>query len=363
MRRKLNKFINSPGVFIRDLFLNRYPLYLTQGATPFLSEKCIIDVCNSLELSFYPDFDIDVVYTWVSNNDPKWKSKRDFYVSEWINKSMPLAMEPSRFEDHDEIYFSLVSVGKFMPWVRNIYIITDEQIPDIPDEMNDKIIFIDHTQIIPEEYLPTFNSHVIEACLHHIDGLSENFIYFNDDFFVCQELSPSHFFYSNNIASLFVSDKYIKNTEDPITATAIACKNSNDIFSHSFDMSFSKGIIHSYVPLQKKYYALAYENYSKEIYGFLPNKFRSDTDINMATFFIPYLQYILGAAIPRIDISYYFNIRSPSAKFFYARLLDAKASQSLPHSFCANDFSSNEFPNIDCKTNFKNFAKEFYECE
>ena len=45
---------------------------------------------------------------------------------------------------------------------------------------------MDHREIIEQEYLPTFNSHVIEANLHKIPNLSEHFIYFNDDVFVAK---------------------------------------------------------------------------------------------------------------------------------------------------------------------------------
>uniref|UniRef100_A0A7S3VHJ2 Stealth protein CR2 conserved region 2 domain-containing protein n=1 Tax=Dunaliella tertiolecta TaxID=3047 RepID=A0A7S3VHJ2_DUNTE len=52
-------------------------------------------------------------------------------------------------------------------------------------QLQQKISFVDHTDFIPAEYLPTFSAPAIEANLHRIPGLSENFIYQNDDFFAC----------------------------------------------------------------------------------------------------------------------------------------------------------------------------------
>ena len=76
-----------------------------------------------------------------------------------------------------------------------------------------KIKLINHSQIIDAKYLPTFNSHVIEANLYKIPDLSEHFIYFNDDVFVARPLMPNHFFENNGLASLFVANKsFQKNT-------------------------------------------------------------------------------------------------------------------------------------------------------
>src|SRR5699024_9004422 len=47
---------------------------------------------------------------------------------------------------------------------------------------------------ISKEYLPTFSSHPIELNLHRIDGLSERFVYFNDDVFLTKEVEKEDFF-------------------------------------------------------------------------------------------------------------------------------------------------------------------------
>ena len=49
------------------------------------------------------------------------------------------------------------------------------------------------TFLVPPEGLPLFNSHAIEAWLHRIPGLAEQFVYFNDDFMLWDSVSPSTF--------------------------------------------------------------------------------------------------------------------------------------------------------------------------
>lgn len=124
--------------------------------------------------------DIDAVYTWVNDKDEKWQHKKNYFCKLALqnnDKLFPESISYQRFNNHNELYFSVMSLKKFAPWIRNIFIITDDQVPNLNNF--DNIVIIDHKEIINKEYLPTFNSHVIEAHLHKIPGLSNNFIYLN----------------------------------------------------------------------------------------------------------------------------------------------------------------------------------------
>ena len=98
-----------------------------------------------------------------------------------------------RFENHDELRYSLRSVFENLPWINHIYLITNKQRPTWLKE-HPKITVVDHTEIIPSELLPTFSSVVIENYLTKIPGLNEHFLYFNDDIFINRHLSPREFF-------------------------------------------------------------------------------------------------------------------------------------------------------------------------
>ena len=134
---------------------------------------------------------IDLVYTYVDGNDPVWLEKKNAYfctVSKVHNPSI-------RFENINEIYYSVCTALKFLPWIRNIFIVTDNQIPPLNELLSHpKIKIIDHTQIIPKKYLPVFFSDVIESYLHNIPNLSEIFISNNDDFFFFDHIKKSDLF-------------------------------------------------------------------------------------------------------------------------------------------------------------------------
>ena len=124
---------------------------------------------------------IDIVYTWVNGRDPKFIQKKNRYLENSMIEDNP----DIRFESLNEIYYSIKSVLKYLPWINKIYIVTDNQIPELDSDIysTNKIEIIDHTDIIPSEYLPTFYSDVIESYLHNIPNLSEIFLYNNDDLF------------------------------------------------------------------------------------------------------------------------------------------------------------------------------------
>ena len=58
-----------------------------------------------------------------------------------------------------------------------------------------RVRVVPHEAIFPDiTALPTFSSHAIEACLWRIEGLSEHFVYFNDDMFLGRATSKATFF-------------------------------------------------------------------------------------------------------------------------------------------------------------------------
>jgi len=103
--------------------------------------------------------------------------------------------------------------------------------------------------------------------------------------------------------------------------------------------------------------------YEKEIKSFLPNRFRTNHDMNLATFFVPWLSYIKGEAVPVRDICYYFNIRSTAARSSFKALKIAKREGVLPHSFCANDFNTQKAPLANYQSLLSTALKYHFESE
>lgn len=136
--------------------------------------------------------DIDLVYFWVDGNDPKWQAKHDAFCG---NKSCSAEVNgKNRYANNDELKYSLRSVEKYAPWLRKIFIITDNQVPEWLDTSNPKVKIVDHTEILPAESLPCFNSCLIGHYVYKIPGLAEHFLLGNDDTFINKEVTPNDFF-------------------------------------------------------------------------------------------------------------------------------------------------------------------------
>ncbi|KAG3200111.1 hypothetical protein PC128_g4852 [Phytophthora cactorum] len=158
-------------------------------------------------LSYGP---IDVVYTWVNGTDPRWKTEKEFWHKHWIASltGQPLPVwgqeatvkgkddsnSDNRFRDNEELRYSLRSLEKYAPWVRHIYVVTDGQIPSWLDIESPKLSIVKHSDIFANKsHLPVFSSPAIEWNLDNIPGLSDMFLYFNDDVFLGSPIRPEDF--------------------------------------------------------------------------------------------------------------------------------------------------------------------------
>lgn len=142
--------------------------------------------------------DIDIVVTWVDGNDPIWIREK-----ENCKKKQPVYDEKSvsniRFESWDNLRYWFRAIEKFMPWFHNIFFITYGHIPNFLNIAHPQLKIVKHSEYIPVEYLPTFNSNTIEMNIHRISQISENFILFNDDFFPLQPIEESYYFQNDQI--------------------------------------------------------------------------------------------------------------------------------------------------------------------
>lgn len=136
---------------------------------------------------------IDFVITWVDGSDPEWLKKKAEY-----SETKPIGYDGTeRYRDWDTLKYWFRGVEKFAPWVRNIFFVTDDQKPDWLNVEHPKLKWVKHTDYIPAEYLPTFNSHTIIWNIDKIQDLSENFVLFNDDEFLINHVKPEDFFINN----------------------------------------------------------------------------------------------------------------------------------------------------------------------
>lgn len=148
---------------------------------------------------------IDAVITWVDGHDVSHRDKmRGFLENESTIKENNFR---SRYDHVNEIEYSVKSILKYAKFIRNIYIVTDNQTPDFLRNKEKakkefpSVYIIDHKTIFKgyEKYLPTFNSMSIESLLYRIPNLSEHFIYLNDDFFMINKTKKTDFFINNKV--------------------------------------------------------------------------------------------------------------------------------------------------------------------
>ena len=137
--------------------------------------------------------DIDLVYLWVDGNDPVWLTKKNEFLPADRQVDPQVAGE-CRYVENDELRYSLRSVEKYAPWIRRVYIVTDDQTPAWLDTSNPRVRVVSHREIMPAEILPVFSSTVIEWFLPYIPDLAEHFLYANDDMFFNRPLEVSDFY-------------------------------------------------------------------------------------------------------------------------------------------------------------------------
>ena len=147
------------------------------------------------------DIAIDAVITWVDGSDVNWQSKINQYLEkkiDWKNKEDAIG-----YNSINEVDIAILSIIKYAKFIKNIYLVTDEQQPENFEYLQQKakknnvnLELIDHTVIFRDykNYLPTFNSCSIITMLYQIPNLADKFIIFNDDTFLMRETSVSDFF-------------------------------------------------------------------------------------------------------------------------------------------------------------------------
>lgn len=134
--------------------------------------------------------DIDFVMPWVDGSDPEWQAEKARYQGKTLDDSN----SANRFRDWGLLPYWFRSVERFAPWVRRIHFITWGHIPTFLNTEHPKLHIVRHEDYLPTEYIPTFNANTIEMNVHRISGLSEHFVYFNDDMYLLRPIAESSFF-------------------------------------------------------------------------------------------------------------------------------------------------------------------------
>lgn len=286
-----------------------------------------------------PEFPVDVVYTWVDGADPVHAAKRASFLPGQKNVHEN-ALELARFRDNEELRFSLRALERFAPWVRSIIIVTDNQCPAWLDRTHPKIRLVDHKDFIPAEYLPTFNSHVIESYLHRIPGLAEHYIYLNDDVFLARPCRKTDFFTLNGLPLAFVDWRGRRLFGYKYTKTPHAMSYFNTLrILEERGVPTNPGFITAHGPYAqlKSNTEDAFSFYKDIIEGFSGNRFRTTAEIAMYSHALPLWIYSLRRLVPCDERYYYVQTRRRDRVAYFQAILHSQADHVPPLFFCIND--------------------------
>ncbi len=230
---------------------------------------------------------VDLVYLWVDGNDQKWLEKRNSFLDESIKK----ASITGRYENNDELKYSLRSIEKNLPWIRKIFIITDNQVPNFIDINNTKIQIINHEEIIPKEILPIFNSVVIEYFLHNIPNLSEKFLLASDDCFVNKNLTPD-FFFKNDLPivrmikspTLKMKIFFKRLMKVKVDNYKLSIENAYKLIDKKYKKYYPVRPHHNIDAFLKSEYKRTFQTFENDLKKVYHNRFRNATDIQRILF-------------------------------------------------------------------------------
>ncbi len=176
---------------------------------------------------------IDFVLLWVDGSDPAWLEQK----KQFSPKKEDFGSGDNRFRDWDNLQYWFRGVERFAPWVNKIYFVTWGHVPSWLNTEHPKLKIVKHTDFIPPEYLPTFNSDTIETNLFRLEELSEHFVLFNDDFFLIDAVKPEDFFQNG-----LPCDSFVENLIAPVGRFGIT--HTKVVITDIINAHFRKRAVH-----------------------------------------------------------------------------------------------------------------------
>ena len=304
------------------------------------------------------DFPIDFVWTWLDDADDEWRERRDEHLlAAGARLSDPHVA--ARFVNRDELMYSMRSVAMYAPWVRHLYVVTDRQVPEWLDTSHPKVSVIDHREIFRDpEALPTFNSHAIESQLHHIPGLSEQFVYFNDDFFLGRMLHPSMFFTPVGQAVAFQSGVFVPpGPQTELDRLFFAYrKNDRDLFARAFGRTLVHSYLHAPYALRVSIMDEVEEKFPEEWRETMHSRFRSLSDHAFATCFVQAWGVEAGKIVHGEVMSRYVKAGTREHQPLMREILARRHLET----FCLNDTGENDLPPEEHDTAMAAFMEAYF---
>ncbi len=288
-------------------------------------------------------FDIDLVFSWVDGTDIEFQRQRakrmkSYVVGEGDDSE-------ARYRQIDELKYALRSVYLFAPWVRRIFIVTDSPRPTWLAEHPSVTIVPSEEFFSDPSALPTHNSQAVESQLQHIPGLSEHFLYSNDDMFFGRPVQPSMFFSPGGVTKFIEATTRIGLGESDPARSGFenAARVNRQLLWDRFGVVITRHLEHAATPLRKSVLLELEREFADDFARTQHSAFRAATDISVTNSLYHYYSLITGRAV-----------QQEAARVRYVDTTSRAHLASLPGMlkardydfFCLNDGS---FPEVSAE--------------
>ena len=272
------------------------------------------------------NFPIDVVYTWVDGSDPAWLDRKAQALGDnaWVTGVNAQTANHSRFASRDELRYSMRALHCFAPWVRRIFLVTDNQVPAWLDTDHPHVTVVSHREVFGDTgRLPTFNSQAIESRLHRIPGLGEHFLYLNDDVILGRPVAPTMFFTPGGLTRFFPSSALVDSaprTPDDAPVNS-AGKNNRRLIQEAFGRVLTRKMMHTPHPSRRSVIAEIEQRFAEHVEATAAHQFRHPDDISLLSSLQQYYAYLTGRAAPGQIRYMYTDLADGRTPYRLARLL------------------------------------------
>ena len=215
---------------------------------------------------------MDIVILYVNGNDKEWLEKRKKYDPD-------TKANVCRFRDNNELKFLLRSIDMYAPWIENIFIVTDSKMPEWLDTGSEKLHIVSNEEIMPAEILPCYNSNVIEEYICYIPGLSETFIYANDDMFFGRPVGKDFFEKDGKPIVRMIGSK-----ADPKKSWQHVFVNAQSVIEQKYGSRLQLIPTHGIDVYSKEYMIKCNEEFAESFDQVRFNTFRKKNDIHRVIF-------------------------------------------------------------------------------
>lgn len=302
-------------------------------------------------------FDIDIVFSWVDGTSTDFQRARAQRMQAYVVGDGDDS--EARYRQIDELKYALRSVYLFAPWVRRIFIVTDSPKPTWLAEHPRVTIVRSEDFFQDTSVLPTHNSHAVESQLHHITGLSEHFLYSNDDMFFGRPVRPDMFFSPGGITKFIEATTRIGLGEPDPTRSGFenAARVNRGLLRERFGRVTTRHLEHAPTPLRKSVMAELEAEFPEDFARTAASAFRSATDISVTNSLYHYYGLMTGRAVQQTEAKVlYVETTLASAPAEMERILKERGYDF----FCLNDGSQPEISVARRTKAVRSFLERYY---